>query len=122
LVWDKETGANDSADAELAWTNFDRAVRLKRLQWSGMIRGGMPGYLYEPRYHPTQKPLAVMSWAIGLCPERPTSVLDPFMGSGTTLRACKDLGISCVGIEREEKYCEIAVKRLAQQTLSLGAP
>lgn len=63
---------------------------------------------------------AVMSWAIGLCPERPSTVFDPFMGSGTTLRACKDLGIRCVGIEREEKYCEIAARRLSQQTLSLG--
>lgn len=112
LVWDKENGANDFADAELAWTNYERAVRLKRHQWHGMLRVSN-----EPRYHPTQKPLAVMSWAIGLCPERPTSVLDPFMGSGTTLRACKDLGIRAVGIERELKYVQIAVDRLAQQVL-----
>jgi len=117
LVWDKENGTNDFADAELAWTNYGCAVRLKRYLWNGMCRA-----VPEPRYHPTQKPLAVMSWAIGLCPERPTTVLDPFMGSGTTLRACKDLGISAVGIEREEKYCEIAVRRLAQTTLALGIP
>lgn len=117
LVWDKENGANDFADAELAWTNYERAVRLKRHQWHGMLRKGR-----EERMHPTQKPLAVMSWAIGLCPDRPTSVLDPFMGSGTTLRACKDLGIRAVGIEREEKYCEIAARRLGQGVLALGAP
>ncbi len=118
LVWDKEnTGA--FADAELAWTNYDRAVRLKRYQWNGMMRGGVAGVHAEPRFHPTQKPLAVMTWAISLCPERPTSVFDPFAGSGTTLRACKDLGIRCVGIEREERYCEIAARRLSQQTLAL---
>lgn len=116
LIWDKENGANDFADAELAWTNYGCAVRLKRYLWNGMCRA-----VPEPRYHPTQKPLAVMSWAIGLCPERPTSVLDPFMGSGTTLRACKDLGIRAVGIEREEKYCEIAARRLGQGVLALGA-
>lgn len=113
LIWDKEN-SGDFADAELAWTNYTGAVRLRRRLWNGMIRKD-----HEPRYHPTQKPLAVMSWAIGLCPERPTTVLDPFMGSGTTLVACKNLGIRAVGIEREEKYCEVAVRRLAQRTLAL---
>lgn len=121
LVWDKLNVGMGFADCELAWTNYGRAVRRIVYQWNGMLRGGVAGKSAEPRYHPTQKPLAVMSWAIGLCPERPTTVLDPFMGSGTTLRACKDLGISCVGIERELKYCEVAVKRLAQRTLALGA-
>ncbi len=119
LVWDKENGASDFADAELAWTNYTRAVRLKRYQWNGMLRGGVSGRSAEPRYHPTQKPLAVMSWAISLCPERPTSILDPFMGSGTTLVAAKQLGIRAVGIDREEKYCEIAADRLRQGVLGL---
>jgi DNA modification methylase len=120
LVWDKENGASDFADAELAWTNYATAVRLKRYRWAGMLQADMAHK--EERVHPTQKPLAVISWAIGLCPERPKTVLDPFMGSGTTLRACKDLGIQCVGIERELKYCEIAVRRLAQRTLGLEVP
>lgn len=121
LVWDKENGETDFADCELAWTNYTRAVRRKRYQWHGMLRGGVSGKLAEPRYHPTQKPLAVMSWAIGLCPERPTTLIDPFMGSGTTLRAAKDLGVRAVGIEAEERYCEIAARRMGQQTLALGA-
>ena len=112
LVWDKENGENDFADCELAWTNWPKAVRRIRHMWNGMFRKGG-----EAREHPTQKPLHVMTWAIGLCPGRPSTVFDPFMGSGTTLRACKDLGISCVGIEREEKYCEIAARRMSQQTL-----
>jgi DNA modification methylase len=112
LVWDKENGENDFADCELAWTNFERAVRRKRHRWAGMLME-----IREEREHPTQKPLAVMSWAIGLCPEPPKSLIDPFMGSGTTLRAAKDLGIKAVGIEREERYCEIAARRMAQQTL-----
>jgi len=116
LVWDKENGVSDFADAELAWTNYDAAVRLKRHRWSGYLQADMARK--EERVHPTQKPLAVMSWVIGLCPEKPSSVFDPFMGSGTTLRACKDLGIRCVGIEREEKYCEIAARRLGQCVLS----
>lgn len=112
LVWDKENGENDFADCELAWTSFPSAVRRKRHRWHGMLREGN-----EERHHPTQKPLAVMSWAIGLAPERPMTVLDAFAGSGTTLRACKDLGIRCVGIERDERYCEIAANRMRQSVL-----
>lgn len=115
LVWDKEARETiDQGHCELAWTNFDIPIRRKRHLWVGMWKADKT----EKRYHPTQKPLAVMTWAISLCPDRPTSVIDPFMGSGTTLRACKDLGIPrVVGIERERKYVDIAVQRLAQQTL-----
>lgn len=69
--------------------------------------------------HPTQKPLSVVMPLIKYsCPNGGT-VLDPFMGSGTTMRAAKDLGRKAIGIEIEEKYCEIAVKRLAQEVLAL---
>ena len=71
--------------------------------------------------HPCAKPIGWMTWLVGLAAEKSDIVIDPFMGSGTTLRACKDLGIRAVGIEREEKYCEIAARRLAQQTLFGGA-
>jgi len=114
LVWDKVNGRNDFADCELIWTNFKKAVRLKRHMWSGMLRVGQ-----EYRSHPTQKPLSVMTWCIQQAPDTVETILDPFMGSGTTLRAAKDLGRKCVGIEIEEKYCEIAVERLRQEVLEL---
>jgi hypothetical protein len=116
LVWDKENGANDFADCELIWTNLEKAVRRLKYTWNGMIQEHM-GDAKEPRFHPTQKPLAVMTWAIQQAPDDCRLILDPFMGSGTTLRAAKDLGRHAIGIEQNERYCEIAAKRLAQGVL-----
>jgi len=108
LVWDKLNGDNDFADCELCWTNWPKAVRRISWRWNGMLRQGN-----EERYHPTQKPLEVMKWAIELCPKAQT-VLDPFMGSGTTGVACVALNRKFIGIEREPKYFDIACKRIEQ--------
>lgn len=115
LVWDKDNGTNDFADCELAWTNMNRAVRKFKWRWNGMIQEH-GGDKKEPRVHPTQKPLALMRWCLSLVPEAQT-VLDPFMGSGTTLVAARLEGRKAIGIEISERYCEAAVKRLAQKTL-----
>jgi DNA modification methylase len=74
----------------------------------------------EYREHPTQKPEPVMRWALLQAPPDVKTVLDPFMGSGTTLVACKRLGRACVGIEIDERYCEIAARRLAQGALNFS--
>jgi DNA modification methylase len=65
--------------------------------------------------HPCPKPIEVPRWLIGLFAEK--TVLDPFCGTGTTLRAAKDLGRKAIGIEIEERYCEIAAKRMAQEVI-----
>lgn len=69
--------------------------------------------------HPCPKPEEFMRWLVGRVSLPGQTVLDPFMGSGSTLRAAKDLGRRAIGIEIEERYCEIAVKRLAQGVLPL---
>ena len=116
LVWDKQTGDNGYADAELAWTNLGGAVRTFRHRWMGMLRA--PSDDGDGRVHPTQKPVPLMRWCLEMMPDG--VVIDPFMGSGTTLRAAKDLGRRAIGIEIEERYCEIAAKRLAQEVLDFG--
>lgn len=116
LVWDKQN-TGDFADCELAWTNLPQAVRLKRHLWNGMLRKGQ-----EERKHPTQKPLDVMKWCITNADKHGEikTILDPFMGSGTTLRAAKDMGRKAIGIEISERYAEIAAKRMSQEVLNFG--
>jgi DNA modification methylase len=110
LIWDKENGANDFADAELAWTNLNKAVRLKRYMWNGMLRANN-----EPRGdHPTQKPIGIMQWCISHLPDNCQTIIDPFMGSGTTGVACVKMGKTFIGIEREQKYFDIACKRIEE--------
>ena len=108
LVWDKENGGNEFADAEMAWTNLDKPVRLVRHMWNGMLRKGQE----ERHGHPTQKPVEVMKWCIGHLPEPNETILDPFMGSGTTGVAAVQMGRKFIGIEREPKYFDIACKRI----------
>ena len=112
LVWDKRDGktTNDQSDCELAWTSFLTTARLFTRYWNG-------GGIGELRLHPTQKSLALMKWCLGYCPEG--TVLDPFMGSGTTLRAAKDCGRKSIGIELEEAYCEVAARRMCQEVLAI---
>lgn len=113
LVWDKLNGATDFADCELAWTNLPKAVRRITYLWNGCMRANG-----EKRDgHPTQKPLGVMKWCVGHLPEPNRTILDPFMGSGTTGVAAVQMGRDFIGIELEPKYFEIACKRIEDAQL-----
>ena len=110
LIWDKENGASDFADAEIAWTNLPKAVRLIRYMWNGMLRANGE----ERGDHPTQKPIGVMKWAISHLPEPCDTILDPFMGSGTTGVAAVQMDRRFIGIEREAKYFDAACRRIEE--------
>jgi site-specific DNA-methyltransferase (adenine-specific)/modification methylase len=104
LVWYKRDAVPTMADCELAWTNFDANVRL--FDWTIAQTNG------ERVNHPTQKPLELMKWCIEKLPDKTETILDPFMGSGTTGVACAKLGRKFIGIELEPKYFDIACKRI----------
>jgi site-specific DNA-methyltransferase (adenine-specific) len=119
LIWDKQEhgGSGDFSEAEVAWCNRGQALKIFRHMWLGVQRASEVG---ESRLHPTQKPIRLMEWTIieaGI-PDG-ALVLDPFCGSGPTLRAAKNLGRRAIGIEIDERYCEIAARRLSQEVMEL---
>jgi len=102
LYWEKRMGG-DFADGELAWTSQHKALR--QFCYYKKNKGDE---------HPTQKPIELMLWCIEQCKNIPKTILDPFMGSGTTGVAAIQMGRKFIGIEREPKYFEIACKRIEQ--------
>lgn len=114
FLWDKKQGDSwTTAQAEMAWTNLERPVRMFRMSQ-------VEAYGTMNKEHPTQKPIALMSWCLEMMRLDAAAVIaDPFMGSGTTLRAAKDRGGKAIGIEIDERYCEIAAKRMGQEVLAL---
>lgn len=123
LLWDKRGGSakDNNSDGELIWTNRKGAMRIHYQKWRGIVREGEENICNSAKFHPAQKPISLMRWVLGeLKIPADFIVLDPFMGSGTTLRAAKDLGLRAVGIEIEEKYCEIAAERLRQEVFDFS--
>lgn len=104
LVWDKNNAGRDFADFEMAWTNLDMVARRMIFRPMNMDGG---------KQHPTQKPVVLMEWCLGFIPSAKT-ILDPFMGSGTTGVACANLGRSFIGIERDSDYFDIACRRIEE--------
>jgi len=116
LYWDKMFDKTTNfSHGELAWTSFNFGVKQFRQSSKDETSGG------RLRVHPTQKTMKLMRWCIQLCPGNPQTILDPFMGSGTTLVAAKQLNRRAIGIEIEEKYCEIAASRLSQEVFDFSA-
>ena len=103
LVWDKGQREFSLADGEFAWSSQKKAARIFNYP-RGAAR-------LDGKEHPTQKPVALMTWCIGFLPNAST-ILDPFMGSGTTGVACANLGRKFIGIEIEPKYFDIACERI----------
>ena len=115
LIWIKKPDklyGTFLSDAEVAWMKGGHGVYAMRKDWGGFNRLASDGL----SVHQNQKPLALMLWCIHKA-KGDGLILDPYVGSGTTLRAAKDLGRKAIGIEIEEKYCKIATERLRQEVL-----
>ena len=117
ITWDKreDSGSDRQSDCEYVWTNFDKPARIFRHLWRGLCRRGEENVSKAVKYHPNQKPVALMRFVIEYGDVGPL-IVDPFMGSGSTLLAAMDCGRHCIGIECEERYCEIAANRLENRT------
>ena len=105
LSWDKGQDGFSLADFELAWSSQNKAAR--RINYPRALA------LKDGKEHPTQKPLAVMRWTLEQV-GKPATVLDPFMGSGTTGVACVELGLAFIGVELQPVFFDIACRRIEQ--------
>jgi len=114
IVWDKDNGKNDFADCELAWTSFKTAVRKFKYRWNGMLQENMRDK--EKRIHPTQKPVALFEWILRLYSKPGDIILDPFLGSGTTVAACINLERQYIGIEINPDYVLASQQRIKKAT------
>jgi len=130
IVWDKvdglpskrDLGFNDNSDCELIWTNVGNTARIIRHRWMGAMKASERT---ERRVHPTQKPIELMRQIVRHYTKPGDTVIDPFMGSGTTGVAAMLEGRNFIGIEIDSHYCDIARRRIesAQAPLTLeGLP
>ena len=110
VVWDKQNTGN-FADAELAWTSFDKGVKLYHFLWNGLCRAGSREAEGITRVHPTQKPVGLMGDIIKDFTQESDAVLDCFGGSGSTMIACEQLNRTCYMMELDPHYVDVIIKR-----------
>ena len=110
IVWDKQNSGS-FADAELAWTSFDKVVKLYRFMWNGLIREGNRKVEGFSRIHPTQKPVGMLGYILQDFSKDGGNVLDTFGGSGSTLIACEQLKRKCFMAELDPHYCDVIIER-----------
>lgn len=117
IVWDKENGASSFADAELASSSFDKAVRIFRYRWNGMIQGSHGNKrLNEKRIHPTQKPVKLYEWLLASYAEPGQRILDTHLGSASSAIAAHYFGCDLVGTELDLDYFASAKARFQRET------
>lgn len=114
LMWIKNQPMPNFSKAEIASTNWGNKVELFTYTWTNFVNS-------KESTHPCERPISLYEWCIMQSPWS-KDILDPFMGSGSVLVAAKNLGKTAIGIELEEKYCEIAAKRLSQEVFNFLPP
>lgn len=115
VIWDKENTGN-FADAEMAWTSFDKGVKLYRWLWNGLCRKGSRQVEGITRSHPTQKPVGLHELILNDFTNSTDIIVDGFLGSGTTLIASERKGRACYGMELSTDYCNVILARWEAET------
>ena len=116
IVWDKNNGDSDFADGELAWTSFDKPLRIKKIHWCGSA----PKWEDTAgKIHPTQKPVALYDWILKIYAEKEQGILDTHLGSGSSRIACHKAGLDFVGCEIDSDYFQAQEKRFNEYLLQL---
>jgi|TARA_R110000744_G_scaffold42057_1_gene95211 site-specific DNA-methyltransferase (adenine-specific) len=114
IIWDKENGGNDFADAELAFTSHKKAARIFRFRWAGMLQGDMKNK--ESRIHPTQKPVKLYDWIFTNYAEKGMEILDTHLGSGSIAIAAHYAGMNLTACELDADYYKAACERITRET------
>jgi len=117
VVWNKDNGATDFADCELAYTSFKTAVRMFTWKWQGMLQQDMKNK--EQRIHPTQKPVKLYEWLLDNYAKEGDRIIDTHLGSGSIAIACHNRGFSLDAWEIDAEYHAAAVKRYEQHIAQL---
>lgn len=110
IIWDKDNGTTNFADAELAFTSFDKATRIFKFTWNGMLQGDMKNK--EVRIHPTQKPKALYKWILDKYAVPGDKILDTHLGSASIALACHDYDFELTACELDTDYYNSAIKRI----------
>lgn len=118
IVWDKRRNEGVTfADGELAWTSFNKALRIFRFKWDGMLQENMKDK--EQRIHPTQKPVALYEWILKNYAHEGDLIFDTHVGSASSLIACERLGFNFIGCEMDEEYYKISSDRFKAETAQM---
>lgn len=114
LIWDKDNKGSSFADAEMAWTSFDKVVSIFKYTWNGMIQDDMKNK--EVRIHPTQKPVALYKWLLKNYAKEGDTILDTHCGSCSIAIACHDYGFDLTAYELDTDYYNAAMARIKEHT------
>jgi site-specific DNA-methyltransferase (adenine-specific) len=112
IIWDKDNGETDFADCEIAWTNFNTAIRRFKYKWSGMLQENMKNK--EQRIHPCQKPVALYKWILKNYAKPGYKILDTHLGSGSIAIACHDFNLDLTACEIDADYYRAAMERITE--------
>ena len=117
IIWDKDNGESNLADAEIAYSSFEKSVRIFSFKWHGMLQGNMKNK--QNRIHPTEKPIKLYEWLLMNYAKERDKILDTHLGSGSIAIACHNLGFDLTACELDKDYYDAAMKRLKQHQQQL---